>query len=166
MQLIVCTFDAADQAENVRDVLEQLDSRDHAIRLGNLALVRKSVDGDITFEESDDNRARIGQVLGAVVGSVTDFIYAFAGSFGPPAGRLAAEETQSAVQRLVRDSGFPDEALLSIGARLQAGETALITLARPEDAAFVGAELQRLGGTMIDHTLPAEVVAELTRTEG
>jgi uncharacterized membrane protein len=164
VQLIVCTFDAAEQAESVRDVLEQLDRRDHAIRLGNLALVRRAADGDITFEESGDSRGRIGQVLGAVVGSVTDFISAFAGSFGPPAGQIAARETQSAVDRLVRDAGFPDDALLSIGARLHSGETALITLVRPEDAAFVSGELERLGGTLIAHALPSDVVAELTRS--
>lgn len=163
MQLIVCAFDAAEQAESVRDVLEQLDRRDHAIRLGNLALVRRAPDGDITFEESGDSRSRIGTVLGAVVGSVTDFIYAFAGSFGPPAGQIAARETQGAVQRLVRDTGFPDDALLAIGTRLSAGETALITLVRPEDAAFVSGELQRLGGELIAHTLPADVVGELSR---
>lgn len=163
MQLIICAFDAVEQAERVRDVLEQLDRRDHAIRLGNLALVRRAADGDITFEESGDSRGRLGQVLGAVVGSVTDFIYAFAGSFGPPAGQIAARETNNAVQRLVHDAGFPDEALLAIGARLQAGETALITLVRPEDAAFVSSELERLGGHLIAHTLPGEVVAELSR---
>jgi len=164
VQLIVCAFDAVEQAERVRDVLEQLDRHDHAIRLGNLAIVRRAPDGDISFEESGDGRAQIGQVLGAVVGSVTDFIYAFAGSFGPPAGRIAAGETQNAVQRLLHDAGFPDDALLAIGARLEAGETALITVVRPQDAAFIGGELQRLGGHLIAHTLPADVIAALARS--
>lgn len=164
MQLIVCTFNAAAQAERVSEVLVGLEQRDHSVSLGNLAFVRRDANGQISLSERADRREQLGEMLGGMVGAVTDFVYAFVGLVGPQAGTYAADETQNAVQRLVRDSGFPDEALYTIGERLRAGQSAVVTLARPEAAPAVLAELERLGGTTVQHELPPSVVAELTRT--
>jgi len=44
---------------------------------------------------------------------------------------------------------------------LHAGSSALVTLVDPEHSATVVAELEKLGGTIIQSQLPAETVAAL-----
>jgi len=78
------------------------------------------------------------------------------------AGPLAGQETKAVVQSIAPDVGFPDDALRDIGDRLDAGHSALITLVRPEEYPVVVAELERLGGQLVDHRLPADVVARLS----
>jgi hypothetical protein len=41
------------------------------------------------------------------------------------------------------------------------GQSALITLVRPEEYPIVAAELEKLGGQLVGHLLPEAVVARL-----
>jgi uncharacterized membrane protein len=164
MQLIVCTFSSADGADRVRKVLERLAHADSE-HSAHLAVVRKIGEGRISIAEQGDWRGRLSRLSGAMVGGLTDFVYAFAGSLGPPAGLYAADETANAVSRLVHDSGFPDDALYAVGEQLAAGQSALVALIYPSaDPAWL-AEIEQLGGRMIAHTLPPALVERLT-TEG
>jgi uncharacterized membrane protein len=70
----------------------------------------------------------------------------------------AAMGNEAAAQR---DVGFPDEILRQLGEQLLAGSSALITLVDPDHSATVVAELEQLGGTIMQGQLPAETVAAL-----
>lgn len=163
MQLIICTFDATGRAEAVKAAIQAMEERLHSIKLGNIAIVQKTPDGQINFRETKDIGSELGQIAGTVVGGISWFIYAFAGAFGPVAGRLASARTDEFVHRLVGDAGFPDEALYEVGQRLDAGSSALITLVTPEEQPLVVAELVRLGGHIVEHTVAPEIVAQLTQ---
>ena len=163
LQLIICTFDGAEKAEEVRQAIEALDVRLDTIKLGNIAVVKKNADGQIVFHETAERRVEaLSTAAGAVVKGVTWLLYNIAGMLGPVAGPLAGQETKAIVQSIAPDVGFPDDALRDIGDRLDAGHSALITLVRPEEYPVVVAELERLGGQLVDHRLPADVVARLS----
>lgn len=161
MQLIICTFDAATRASEVHEAIRAWDRQIDAVRLGNVAIVQKSSDGQISFRETEDIGRELSNITGAIAGGVAWFVYAFAGSFGQIAGPWARFRAENSVRRLVGDMGFPDYALEDIGNQLDAGSSALITLVQPGEAPLVRAELQRLGGTIVEHEIAPEIVAEL-----
>jgi uncharacterized membrane protein len=162
-QLIICLFDAADKAEEVERAIEELDRRLESVKLGNIAVVEKGPNGQISFKETRDHRGNIGRVAGTLVGGVTDLFFSFMGSLGTAAGPLASYETESIANRFLGDEGFSDSDLYEVGQRLDAGHSALITLATPEEEPIVEAELQKLGGTILKQVVPPETLAELTR---
>ncbi len=162
LQLIICTFDGTDKAEDVRKAIEALDARLDAIKLGNIAVVKKNSDGQIVFDETANRPVEVvSTVAGTVVKGVTWLLYNIAGMLGPVAGPLAGQETKAAVQTIAPDVGFPDDALREIGERMDAGHSALITLVKPEEYPIVAAELERLGGRLVEHLVPEAVVARL-----
>jgi uncharacterized membrane protein len=162
LQLIICTFDGADKAEDVKQTIVELDKKSDAIKLGNIAVVEKNDQGEIEFSETQDRRERLGGIAESVVGGATWLLYNFAGMLGPVAGATAGSQAKYAVERFASDSGFPDGALREIGEQLNTGHSALITLVKPEERPIVLAELERLGGHLVDHELPGHVVAKLS----
>ncbi len=163
-QLIICTFDAADKADEVEQALDALDKQLDTFKLGNVAIIRKTTEGEVEFHETRDRMRDVSQTVGAVAGTVAWFVHSLAGSFGAMAGENVSESTYSAVRRRLRDSGFPDDALEQIGEHLDAGMSALITLVRPQEAPYVTAEIEKLGGHLMEQTLNPTLVAELTHT--
>lgn len=163
LQLIICTFDGADKAGEVRQAIETLDAQLDTIKLGNIAVINKNSDGQIVFHETREQRMEaVSVVAGTVVKGVTWLLYNVAGMLGPVAGPLAGQETRMAVRSIAPDVGFPDDALREIGARLDAGQSALITLVKPEERPIVVGELEKLGGQLVDRELPADIVARLS----
>lgn len=162
MKVIVATFDAATQAEEVEEKLQQWDREFEQVKLGNIAVIQKNAAGQVSFRETHDIRSEIAGVVGTVTGSVAWVVYAIAGSLGSVAGPLVGYETTSAVERLLGDMGFPDDALQQIGEELQHGSSALVLLVSPDEEALVVKELQQLGGTLMQHLVPDELAARLT----
>jgi uncharacterized membrane protein len=161
MRLIVCAFDAADKADEVEQALEALDRRLETIKLGNIAIVERSADGEVGFRESRDHRNVLSQVTGMAAGAAAWLVYAFAGSLGYQAGPAAYSASYNTAERLIRDRGFLDEALREVGEHLDAGSSALITLVTPDEEPVVVEELERLGGKLIQQEVAPEVYAEL-----
>ena len=89
LQLIICAFDAAGRADEVKKSLKELDDESPTVKLGDIAIVKKDPDGSISFHETGDHRTVVSKVAGAVAGGVAWFVYAFAGSLGNTAGPLA-----------------------------------------------------------------------------
>jgi uncharacterized membrane protein len=165
MRLIVCAFDATDKADEVEQALEALDRRLETIKLGNIAIVEKTADGQVSFRETKDHRNVISQVTGMAAGAASWLVYAFAGSLGYQAGPAAYSVSYNTAERLIRDSGFLDDALREVGEHLDAGSSALITLVTPDEEPVVIEELERLGGKLIQQEVAPEVLAELTEQE-
>jgi uncharacterized membrane protein len=128
--------------------------------------VQRGEDGAISLREPHDLREELGDFASQVAGGITWFVYTFVGLMGPPPATMAEQLTDNAVHRLVRDSGFPDQALHEIGEALGAGSAAVVALLPEAERAAAVGELERLGGRLWEHQLPAEVVAALRDARG
>jgi uncharacterized membrane protein len=162
-QLIICTFDGDAKAEAAHAAIQALDERLGTLKLGNIAILRKGADGNVTFWETEELReyrrdSTFGIVLGWLLGAANTLVGAPLGvASGVESG--AALGTEAAAQR---DVGFPDQALRQLGEQLLAGSSALVTLVDPEHSAIVVAELEKLGGSITQGQLPPETVSALT----
>ncbi|HMQ31443.1 MAG TPA: DUF1269 domain-containing protein [Chloroflexaceae bacterium] len=160
MRLLVYSFDSVGRAEAARSALEALD-RQLGERNGHFAIVQKGEDGTISLREPRDLRQEIAGLAASVAGGVTWFIYTFVGLMGTPPAVLAEQAADDTAHRLVRDSGFPDQALFEIGEALGAGDAAVVALVPADERDALVAELERLGGRLWEHPLPPAVAAEL-----
>ncbi|HJZ45662.1 MAG TPA: DUF1269 domain-containing protein [Roseiflexaceae bacterium] len=162
-QLIVCTFDGDAKADEARAAIQSLDEQLNTIKLGNIAILRKGADGNVTFYETEELReysrdSTFGIVLGWLLGAANTLVGAPLG-VAPGVESGAALGTEAAA---ARDVGFPDEALRQVGEQLHAGSSALITLVESGQSATVVAALQKLGGQILQGQLPPETLAALT----
>jgi uncharacterized membrane protein len=160
LRLLVYTFDGAGRAEAARLALEAIDRRLGG-EAGHVAVVMRGTDGAISLREPRDLREELGELASQVAGGITWFVYTFVGLMGPPPAVVAEQLTDDAVHRLVRDSGFPDQALHEIGEALDAGSAAVVALLPEAERAAAVAELEQLGGRLWEHQLPPAVVAGL-----
>jgi uncharacterized membrane protein len=162
-QLVVCTFDGDTRADDARAAIQALDAQLDTIKLGNIAIVRKGADGQLSFSETEELReysrdTTFGIVLGWLLGAANTLVGAPLGvASGVESG--AALGTEAAARR---DVGFPDETLRQLGQQLHAGSSALILLVDPGHTATVVAELEKLGGTIAQGQLPPDTIAALT----
>ena len=162
MHLIICTFDGDAKAEAASAAIQGLDERLGTLKLGNIAILRKGADGKVTFWETEELReyrrnSTFGIVLGWLLGAANTLVGAPLG-VAPGVESGAALGTEAAAQR---DVGFPDQALRQLGEQLHAGSSALITLIDPDHSTTVVAQLEKLGGTIMQGQLPPETVAAL-----
>jgi uncharacterized membrane protein len=161
-QLVICAFEGAEKADAVRDAIIELDRQTDAIKLGNIAVVRRNDAGEIVFDESKDWRNFASNTAGAVTNGVTWLLYNIAGMMGPVSGPLAGQKMQNAVNRFASDSGFPDAALRELGERLIAGQSALISVVKPAEQPLVVQELERLGGHIVSHEVAGDLIDKLS----
>jgi uncharacterized membrane protein len=166
-QLIVYTFDGAGRAEEARAAIAALEARRDPAAIGNVAVVSKAADGALSFwetAEADELRrdADIYSLAGWLLGAVGAVLGA---PLGPRQGVDAGAGVGGAVAERV-DTGFRDEDLRHFGEQLVSGSSAVIVLVRRDEAAAVIAELEALGGTLAQTTLPAETVHRLRAARG
>jgi uncharacterized membrane protein len=160
--LIVYTFAGEGRAEEARDSLRALAGRLDTVRLGNIAIIARHADGRLDFWESAEAEqiqrdAGIGSLAGWLLGAIGAVLGA---PLGPRQGLDAGAGVGGEVAERV-DLGFQDDDLRRFGEQLVAGSSALLALVRPEDAATVIGELEALGGTLTQSSLPPETVARL-----
>lgn len=160
MRLLVYSFDSVGRAEAARAALAALD-RQLGERQGHFAVVQKSPDGAISLREPRDLRQEIAEIASTVAGGVTWFLYTFVGLMGTPPAFMAEHAADETAHRLVRDSGFPDQALYEIGQALGEGDAAVVALAPSDERDALVAELERMGGRLWEHPLPPAVAAAL-----
>jgi uncharacterized membrane protein len=166
MQLLVCSFDGESRADEARQAIEALDRQLDTVRLGNIGILSKSAEGEIEYWETEEvaeqsRSSAFGMAAGWLLGMVGTFLGT---SFGPAHGGLAGELI-GAGEPLGREQGFPDDELRHLAESLAAGHSLLITLVRPEEAALVETELERLGGRLVQQTLPPEIAKRLSAHE-
>jgi uncharacterized membrane protein len=161
-QLIVCLFDGDARADEARMAIQALDEQFRAIELGNIAILRKGADGNLSFSETEElheysRDTTFGIVLGWLLGAANTLV-------GAPLGVAPGVESGAAFGTGIaarRDVGFPDQVLRQLGEQLHAGSSALVTLVEPDQTAAVVAELEKLGGTITHAQLPPETIAAL-----
>ena len=119
-----------------RAAIQALDERIGTLKLGNIAILRKGADGNVTFWETEELReyrrdSTFGIVLGWLLGAANTLVGAPLG-VAPGVEAGAALGTEAAAQR---DVGFPDQTLRQLGEQLHAGSSALVTLVDPDHSA-------------------------------
>lgn len=163
MHLIVYTFDGEGRAEEAREAIRALSGQRADVQLGNVAVITKHADGQIDFWESAEaaeiqRDAGIGSLAGWLLGAIGAVLGA---PLGPRQGLDAGAGVGGEVAERV-DLGFQDDDLRRFGEQLIAGSSALLALVQPVDAPAVIAELDALGGTLTQSSLPPETVARLS----
>lgn len=166
LHLVVCAFDTPSKADTALEAIASWDRDAHALSLRNVAVVSRAADGRVQFHETGDSRPDVERMAGSIAGGITWLVHALGSSLGIAATELAARQGEMAAHRLLRDAGFPDVALVELGEVLGAGSSALITLVEPEKERVLVEQLEKLGGTLVNHMLPADVVAHLATQQG
>jgi len=121
-RLFVLGYPDAAQADAAVAELEQL-AQDEFLRDVDWAIVTKAADGTMTSREStrSDPGAARGGVAGGVAGAL---IAVMAGPIG--IGAVAVGAGVGAVATALKDSGFKDKDLTSVGDLMQPGRTVLL----------------------------------------
>jgi len=166
LQLMVCVFDGAARADEVYHEIRSLDRRLDEIKLGNIAVVRKLDDGQVAISETYDpkhNTSLVGSLplVGMLVGLITYRIgvLGLSGRASIALGGAVGLVAGVAISRL--NLGFPDETLQRLGEGLDADQLAIAMLVHPSEKRYVHAKLVDLGGTLIQDTLPPEMITQL-----
>ena len=157
--LIACLFDGENKAEEARAAIEKLNQQLSILKLGNVAVIHKTADGQVAISETGDVRNEWGAwSLGT--GTAAAVAVALTGGVILVPALLAGGVAAVATQFI--DTGFPDPVLKQIGEGLNAGQSVLITLVHSQqERDIVETELHSLGGQFIQSTLSEETVRKL-----
>lgn len=145
-KIIVATFHAADGAKSALDRLKGA-----GIRLGNAAMVKRQLNGQVEFNETQDWGVGKSAAVGAVAALVLPGI-------GPIAGAIVGGVAAHFI-----DAGFPDALLKQMGTGLDAGTSMLVALVEDADTAIAERTLNDAEGTVLGSGLEADLSAALER---
>src|SRR5262245_28549963 len=167
LQLLVSVYAGAARADEVYRDLHSFDQRLTEVKLGNVAIVRKGADGQVTISETHDVKHNtklvgsfplVGMLVGLIAGRMG--ILRLSPRAGVALGGAAGLLAGVAVAKL--DPGFRDEALQQLGMALATEQSAIVLLVRASEEGYVRAKLTDLGGTLIQDTLAPATIAQLT----
>jgi uncharacterized membrane protein len=153
--LIVLTFDEADEAEKVRESLKGLEHQG-LLSLDDSAVIVKDEDSKIHVKNQMDRGVKVGAVGGGVLGLlVASIFFPFAGLIG---GALVG-----AVIGKMADLGVDQKFVQEVGAALKPGSSAIFVLVRSSQPDAAVAALRPYKGTVYHTSLPPESEEELRR---
>jgi uncharacterized membrane protein len=153
--LVVLTFDEADEAEKVRGSLKDLEHRG-LLSLDDSAVIVKDENSKIHVKNQMDRGMTVGAVGGGLLGLL------LASIFFPFAGLIGGALIGAAVGKMA-DLGVDHKFVEEVGAALKPGSSAIFVLAREANANAVVAALRPYKGTVYQTTLPPEAEEELRR---
>jgi len=151
---LIASFSFEVGASNALDKLKQV-SKEQGLGVQNAAVLKVSDDGKLRIKETADMSGGKGMVLGGVVGGVIGLFGStvlWPLGIGAVAGGLAAK---------LRDSGFPNQKLQEVGARLQPGNSLLIVAVDDAAAEPVSAILKDAGADVVREAINGQVAEEL-----
>ena len=150
--LIALTFDNADEAKRVRDVLKQL-QHDGQLSLYDAAVVVKDADGTIHAHNEIDRDVKVGAGVGGLLGVLVGFMFPLAGlAIGAAGGALVGKSLDRDI-----DKQFVQE----VSAALAPGSSALCVLVREGETAVLRAALGPFKGKLYQTTLDPETEQQL-----
>jgi len=161
MSVVVCAFDTQAKAQAARAAMTHIEGEIKPMPVEHTAIVTKNARGEVAFHEADDQRQRVASATGAIADAAAWLLFNVAGMLGPVAGTWTGEWAKAQVERLIRDTGFPDAALTDLGQMLELGQAALILLADDRNKAHIKEQLRALCGQPIDEQLPPNLVEHL-----
>jgi uncharacterized membrane protein len=123
MQIFVATFGDEAEAKQALDDFQAMD-REGSIELVDAAVIVRGADGKVTFEETTDPSGKRWAKRGAIAGGVVGLIF--------PPSLIASAVVGGGLGGIwgkVRDKGFKDDDLKSIGESMDPGTSAIIAIA-------------------------------------
>jgi uncharacterized membrane protein len=155
IQLFIATFGDEVQAGQVLKDFQAMD-REGSIDLIDAAVIVHTEEGKVQFQETADPGAKTWGKRGAIAGGVVGLLF-------PPAiiASAVVGGGAGAIWGKVRDKGFTDEQLRSIGDGMEPGTSAIIAIA--EDHVIERLENGITGYERIArHTVSAEAALAIT----
>jgi len=153
--LVVITFDNAEEAVKVRESLHSLEKQG-LLNLDDSAVIVKDAQGNIHVKNQTDRGVIIGAVGGGMLGLlIASIFFPFAGLIG---GALVG-----AVVGKMADLGVDQKFVQEVGAALKPDSSAIFVIVREANPAAVAATLQPYKGQVYQTTLPTETEEELRR---
>jgi uncharacterized membrane protein len=155
VQVVIAAFE---QERSADDVLAQLKGAKWAGLIGiqNAAVLRRDKKDKLHIKELKDwgggKGAAFGGTLGAIVGVLTGPGILVAGAAGALIGGLAAK---------LRDSGFSDERLKTVGASLKPGTSAIIAVIEHKWVAELEKEMAEAGADVLTEAVAADIAGQL-----
>ena len=123
VQVFIATFETEDEAGDTLRDLRAMD-REGSIQLFDAAVVVRGADGKVRFEETADPSGKKWAKRGAIAGGLVGLIF-------PPSiiASAAIGAAGGGVWGKIRDKGFKDSDLRSLGDSLQPGSSAILAVA-------------------------------------
>ena len=155
VQLIVAAFQEEGAAKAALKELKAL-KKEKLIGIQNAAVLRKDAKGKIHIKETADMGGGKGSVIGGVAGAAIGLIAGPAlvvpAAVGALVGGLSAK---------LRDSGFSNQRLQTLGEGLQPGTSAIVAVVEHTWVAQVEAAMAEAGADAIPASLQADIAAQL-----
>jgi uncharacterized membrane protein len=123
VQVFIATFETEDEAGDTLRDLRAMD-REGSIQLFDAAVVVRGADGKVRFEETADPSGKKWAKRGAIAGGLVGLIF-------PPSiiASAAIGAAGGGAWGKIRDKGFKDSDLRSLGDSLQPGSSAILAVA-------------------------------------
>lgn len=148
-KIMIASFSTTAAARQSLDLL-----RSGEVRMGNVAIVQRMIDGRVEFTETQD----WGMGKSAVVGAIAAMLLPGVGFVtGAIVGALAA--------RFV-DAGFPDSLIRQLGGGMPSGTSMIVALVNERDLAQAESILENAGGRVLASGLEGDLEAALRRMGG
>ena len=155
IQVFIASFDNEYQAKQVLDDFKSM-HREGSIDLIDAAVIVRNADGKVHYEETADPSGKKWAKRGAIAGGLVGLIF-------PPAiiASAAVGGGAGGIWGKIRDKGFKDEDLKSVGESMDPGTSAIIAVA--EDHVIERLEKGIEGYDRIArHTVSAEAAVAIT----
>jgi uncharacterized membrane protein len=145
-KIIVASFQTTESAKGGLDRLKSM-----GVRLGNAAVVKRKVDGQVEFTETQEWGIGKSAAVGALAALVLPGI-------GPIVGAVAGGIAAHFI-----DAGFPDPLLRQMGSGLDIGTSLLVALVEEADTGQAERVLTEGGATVLGSGLEADLAAALDK---
>jgi uncharacterized membrane protein len=155
VQVIIAAFDDEKAAD---ETLKELKAARWAGLIGiqNAAVLRRDQKNKLHVKELKDwgggKGAAVGGTIGAVIGMITGPGAILTGAVGAAIGGLAAK---------LRDSGFSNERLNTLGESLKPGSSAVLAIIEHKWVAEMEKELAEAGADVITASIAADIAEQL-----
>lgn len=155
VQLVVAAFQDEKSADAALKELKQA-QRQKLIKIDDAAVLRKDEKGKLHVKETGDWGGGKGAVVGGVIGGALGIILGpgaiLAGAVGAAIGGLSAK---------LRDSGFNDERLKTLGAGLEPGTSAIVAVVEHKWVKQVQDEIDEYATDVYTEAISADIAEQL-----
>ncbi len=155
VQILIAAFQDETGAAAALEQLKQA-KKEKLVAIKDAAVLRKDASGKLHVNEIGDMTGTRGAVTGGVVGAALGILSGGATlaitGIGALAGGLAAK---------LRDSGFNDEKLKTLGAGLKPESSAIVAVIEHTWVADLKAEMEKVGAQVVTEAIAADIAAKL-----
>ena len=148
-ELVVITFETAEEAMKVRDLFKQ-QQKDGRMSLDDAAVITKEADGSIKVRDEVDRGVKVGAGIGGVMGLLL-------GSVFFPIGGLVLGAAGGALVGAFTNHGLDKKFIKEVTDSLEPNSSALFVIIRSGEPDFVAAALRPYKGQVLQTTLTPEM---------